>query len=748
MSGPQDPFRIHCVQSKYIPCEGSLPFVCTEFPITGTGASGDCIRIASSPINCAQLSWNGPNATIPNSWIITRPPAWTEVTVGPTQGQYPTLAAAFTDGCPFVRVLETYIDMSVWSLPGLGITHALIYVDPGIQLTLDPAGPLNITNSNLILRGSGFSSTIIQSPGAGSPFINDDTTILTILNITIRVASPFITGIVLRFFATDSFFALPNTAAGVIDLSTNTNLVTFDQCTFFGGGNMSVILRGSTNAQVIMSDSTLEDTFSTGTIAGTDIALELPGTGTQINGLVYNLAAGLITFSLGGTISDVNDAGANLGTVSLDLPTNDAKLTNINVETSSVTGDRVHLANCRVVGAFTVAVGGNDAMVDNVTVGGDFGVDGGRIICNNVRVTGDLNFTSSFPGGEFQQMVVGGDVNATATIMRDVRFANCRIAGAFNGPTGAFTHTDNFIIGCDITAALSLDGSYSRLHIANTNAASISMDRSVGTGSISGIHFTGVNTSGAWSFQPTTTGVVSQIHITNCRGGSLSAGSAVGSSITLEDWLISNSEFSNFFISPSTNDDRWDYRISNCKFNIIADTAGAGSGGVEGVISGCQLGSYTKSGASPILKQDLNNCQFGAPSPDFINITGAMDVNELKIIGCSQPSLVPGDFNIAPTGATLARLTINACIIGNGSILTPAAWGTRIITNNTVGSTPGGADQTITTNLGATNTVILGNLIRRAGGVLATAFPGLALGAGSVPITTSLLVNTDANNVV
>lgn len=72
-------------------------------------------------------------------------------------------------------------------------------------------------------------------------------------------------------------------------------------------------------------------------------------------------------------------------------------------------------------------------------------------------------------------------------------------------------------------------------------------------------------------------------------------------------------------------------------------------------------------------------------------------------------------------------------------------------TNNRVGY-PGGPAQWIGVPPGgATNCVVLGNNIRNttlgmAGGGFPGAFVGGNLGAGSVPVTTTLVTNTDANN--
>jgi hypothetical protein len=97
--------------------------ICVTGPLTGSGIVGDCVRIEDGPSGCGeQLQFGGPSSYNPNNWDIYRAPAATEVTVGNpgSSALYPSILAALTDGCTSIRIVSTpssrrFIEATDWS---------------------------------------------------------------------------------------------------------------------------------------------------------------------------------------------------------------------------------------------------------------------------------------------------------------------------------------------------------------------------------------------------------------------------------------------------------------------------------------------------------------------------------------------------------------------------------------------------------------------------------------------------------
>lgn len=127
----------------------NLPIV-SEFPVTGDGSVSDPITFAASQRPCQTFFWNG------TAWLHNRNPGIVEVTIGNTAtgANFNTIQEAFNMGCNFVRITDDVNEPIPLVLPG----NAVIYVDPGITLTLAP-GQMDVSGRSLTILGNASSAS-------------------------------------------------------------------------------------------------------------------------------------------------------------------------------------------------------------------------------------------------------------------------------------------------------------------------------------------------------------------------------------------------------------------------------------------------------------------------------------------------------------------------------------------------------------------------------------------------------------
>jgi len=130
--------------------------VTTSFPLTGNGTAATPVTFAAANAVCRTVFWNG------TTWNHNVPSGIVEVTVGSTiaGANFQTIQEALNVNCNFVRVISSVSEPNVLVLP----TNTIIYVDPGVTLTL-AAGQMDVTGRSLTLLGNASvgSSTIVLS---------------------------------------------------------------------------------------------------------------------------------------------------------------------------------------------------------------------------------------------------------------------------------------------------------------------------------------------------------------------------------------------------------------------------------------------------------------------------------------------------------------------------------------------------------------------------------------------------------
>lgn len=138
--------------------------VITSFPNTGDGSASNPVTFAPATSCNRTFFYDGLN------WQHKRNSGITEVTVGNTAtgAAFATLQDALNCS-PFVRVVDN-VTAGVLSVS----TNTLIYVDPGVTLTLTE--PISITDTSLTLRGSAsIQSSNITFSGNGTLLCNANT---------------------------------------------------------------------------------------------------------------------------------------------------------------------------------------------------------------------------------------------------------------------------------------------------------------------------------------------------------------------------------------------------------------------------------------------------------------------------------------------------------------------------------------------------------------------------------------------
>ena len=686
MSGPQDPFRIHCVASKYIPCEGvdfsgptgatgppgpagptgPAPSICTEFPITGTGATGDCIRIAASPINCAQLSWNGPSAVPPNSWVITRPPAWTEVTVGPTMGQYPNLAAAFADGCPFVRVLETYTDTPTWDATAAPILpNILIYIDPGVTLTLDYTDTVpTLPTDSFVVRGSGNQSVLLKSFTSLNPLFGFSGTTNYILLTNIRMqfdpgnANIFLdntTGTANSFERAHNVqFIIADVINGVWD---PTDILELTDCEFVGGGDMSVIVTqpGGTGTNVYMiNDCVMRGQFILNGFA-IDMGTATPGTIQRgiVNGLLFELITNSTTLRLGGTIANIQPTLAtafflsisfvatqvsNVTALSITVPPTGGQFTNITLENAAgvrqpltLTSPDNNFNNLRC-GALTFGGLASGNLFDNCRIDGALLIDGGGAVCTRNVIRGcNISTSATITGGfntrfnEIHDSDIEDDITIDGSTNNTVNGCttqdNLRLIG---------NATENTVTGCTMADSTFFTNGASR----NTVTACRTTQVLFGSGGLAN-QFVQNNT------------------VTGCiiNSGVVFIGSTFGANIRLNVVSGCNIAFAAVTLDGgNTNDNTVGNLVTGCFM------AAAILRGFNNTFDGCHIGSNivcnSTGASSPLVGCNVSNCVVdGTIDIDVTSLVGLLDglqVSDCRFLFTSNVNWGSGGVGIPP----------------------------------------------------------------------------------------------------
>jgi len=168
-------------------CTGptGLAMISTEIPIIGDGTQADPVTLAPSA-NC-HTSWYWKNGS---GWGIYEIPSPYTTTVGliPSSGgfaMYPSVSAAFTDGCYFIRIIDTIPAESNLVFPSN--TNVVLYIDPGVTYTLS-GDTNNLNNSSLSIIGQSpqqiYSSSFDYKPQANKSIFGNGRLYITGCTIT------------------------------------------------------------------------------------------------------------------------------------------------------------------------------------------------------------------------------------------------------------------------------------------------------------------------------------------------------------------------------------------------------------------------------------------------------------------------------------------------------------------------------------------------------------------------------------
>jgi hypothetical protein len=693
--------------------------VCTDPPLAGTGLLGDCVRIAPGSFPCEQLQFDG------LGWLPLASPSWTPATVGPvgTNAMFNTLLEAFTAGCNFVRVIESLSDSSVWSLPALGLTNAMVYIDPGVTLELfgQTPGSLDIRGAgglrHFLLRGSGPSSILRLSPpaGVGSIFLTDGGSLVKSVNL--RIDHPAGTGTFLDDTAgllaaqfVDCAMVLGSGGAmgtPFLILSRN-EVVEFHQCSFTGLGTMVQIVVGNANGNVNFTDCLVEGVFANG--VGALAAISLPSNNNRMDGVWYRLTSDA-TFSLGGVLSDINARASNISALRIELVTDGMQLNNINVST------------------FLPGAASNINM-NNVSVSG-FDVDGAGWNCSNLQLTGAL--TISGPGANLTNLNVAGGVTVgssdntisnvqTTSFTVGVGSDNNEIRGIQASTFVAVAGNTNDIDGLNIGTSLTLTGfanNLSNLQVGTTTTVSAlgnSLDNLETAGLVtiaaSQTKLTNANIAiGGTSLDVLSGGALTDIQIDNITTtGALSIGGGAGAHTNFEVTNVNCASLTLPGTSSCTN-----FKFSNCVSpGALTVTGGTYS---EIAFSQCTFNSISIT-SSTFFRSSLSGCN----STGAVNISPTLGFDRGVVDACDfdgsltigggtgncrvSDSFISPTIIIGTTGGGSNNILITGCDVFSGFLISDVVTGLQIANCNT---TAGGLDiNAVTSDLQISNCHITG----------------------------------------
>lgn len=384
----------------------------TAFPVAGDGSSLSPVTLAQPSAPCRILFWNG------STWNHNVPSGITEVTIGDiTNGaNFATIQEAFTLGCNFVRVITSMIEPAILTLP----TNAIIYVDPGVTLTL-ATGQMDVTNRSLTFMGNASlsSSTVILN----GTLLGDVNTYIYFYNcrcvnnntgpITASTTNNF--G---HYQATGTTFVASNALNSLFGDGSNAiiNLV-LTTCVIEGGGANSELFLASVQPSSLVKINGL-------TIDGTWRVS--PGILATINSLDYMIDNVLIR-GLGSTalipfLWEIRTSGMmsqfqqSSGTfVQMNIISGIQQLNNINIHHMQYTSS------------------GGPSKLSNVICGGYMYINSGPpvmgIQLQNIQL-GEDSYFQNIRHGEISNLFVNGNFDSGC---HDTHFSNCHITGTFGG---------------------------------------------------------------------------------------------------------------------------------------------------------------------------------------------------------------------------------------------------------------------------------------------------------------------------
>jgi len=384
----------------------------TAFPVTGDGSLLTPITFAQPIAPCRTFFWNG------SAWNHNIPSGITEVTIGDTANgaNFATIQEAFNLGCNFVRVVTSMTEPAVLTLP----TNAIIYVDPGVTLTL-ALGQMNVTNRSLTFMGNASlsSSTIILN---GS-LLGDANSNIYFYNCRCENATvgPITATSTLHFGNYHAFgttFVTSNTQYCMFGNATPTTIVLdlVDCIMEGGGGSASEFLTNVTSTLALsINGLTITGTWQLGAVLA---RTNLPGP-WQLNNISVNTIGGsdaanpFFWFMGGGGILQQLKQLAGTNFVHLDVSGDDTQVNNLRIHRLVIDGafQRMKISNvdCSANISINAAIG---LQMTNVSAVG--AVFGPPILqdcdINNLRVSGNLVCSS-----------------------HDTNYSNCHISGTLDG---------------------------------------------------------------------------------------------------------------------------------------------------------------------------------------------------------------------------------------------------------------------------------------------------------------------------
>ena len=276
-------------------CTGptGIAMINTLLPIIGDGTLSDPVTLAPSS-NC-HASWYWKPGS---GWGIYEIPSPYITTVGiiPSSGgfaMYPTVAAAFADGCYFIRIIDTIPEESNLIFPSN--SNVILYIDPGITYTLS-GDTNNLNNSSLSIIGQSpqqiYASSFNYKPQANKSIFGN--------------GRLYITGCAVSSLAEDNGTYL-NTGTNGTTIITN--------CLINGNGNQNVggfINLIGTNERIFLTDILLNARTSQILSAPNMIVTSTnTNTGALIMNNVSTIGGCVINLVNSGTINNTNKISLN-----------------------------------------------------------------------------------------------------------------------------------------------------------------------------------------------------------------------------------------------------------------------------------------------------------------------------------------------------------------------------------------------------------------------------------------------------
>lgn len=393
--------------------DGDVTVITTAFPLTGDGTITTPVTFAAANTPCRTVFWNG------TTWNHNVPSGIVEVTIGNNiaGANFQTIQEAFDLGCHFVRVITSITEPSPLVLP----FNAIIYVDPGITLTL-ANGQMDVTGRSLTLLGNGSSSTIIFGGNlltdVGSRIYFRDCRCMNAsggpLTDTNTLNFGFFSAFGTTFVTSNTQYCLFGTA------SINTMSLDLVDCTIEGSGTTaSEFLTNVTSTTILQINGlTVSGDWSLGAVlARTNLVGPWQLNNISVNTNSGSNAANPFVWAMGGggIMQQMKQFGANF--VQLNMNGDNTQVNNL------------HIHRLVINGVF------QGMKISNVECSGDFNINGPiGLQITNLRAVSDAVFpvcvVTNLQNCDINNLRVSGDFECSSD---DTNYSNCHISGLLNG---------------------------------------------------------------------------------------------------------------------------------------------------------------------------------------------------------------------------------------------------------------------------------------------------------------------------